>query len=160
MPRKTKEEIAIIYQQMQEYICKALEAGDGKGTFLEDKWDRPEGGGGKTRIFQDGAIIEKGGVAFSAVHGPTPAKIIEKLAIPQADFFATGVSIVLHPFSPMVPIIHMNIRYFFMKDQVDSKRVQIEHCPTEDMWADFFTKPFKSASHFRELRKIVMNESD
>lgn len=116
MPRKTKEEIAAIYQQMQEYICSALEAGDGKGTFLEDKWNRPEGGGGQTRIFQEGAIIEKGGVAFSAVHGPTPAKIIEKLAIPQADFFATGVSIVLHPFSPLVPIMHMNIRYFEMEN--------------------------------------------
>ncbi|MEK0442026.1 MAG: hypothetical protein RL403_1004, partial [Bacteroidota bacterium] len=65
MPRKSKEEIASIYKQMQEYICKELEAGDGRGTFKEDAWIRAEGGGGETRIFQNGAIIEKGGVAFS-----------------------------------------------------------------------------------------------
>lgn len=85
---------------------------------MEDAWERAGGGGGRTRIFQNGAIIEKGGVAFSAVHGPTPEKILTKLGLEQADFFATGVSIVLHPFSPMVPIIHMNIRYFEMENGV------------------------------------------
>lgn len=116
MSRKTKEEIAEIYRQMQDHICAGLERADGSGQFKEDKWDRPEGGGGRTRIFQNGAIIEKGGVAFSAVHGPTPDKILEKLKLEKADFFATGVSIVIHPFSPMVPIIHMNIRYFEMEN--------------------------------------------
>lgn len=118
MSRKTKEEIALIYQQMQEYICKGLEEGDGQGKFIGDRWERSEGGGGRTRIFQDGAIIEKGGVAFSAVHGATPEKILQKLGLDQADFFATGVSIVLHPFSPKVPIIHMNIRYFEMENGI------------------------------------------
>jgi len=116
MPRKSKEEIALIYKQMQEYICKELEAGDGEGTFKVDTWTRAEGGGGETRIFQNGAIIEKGGVAFSAVHGPTPQKIADKLNLESGNFFATGVSIVLHPFNPRVPIIHMNIRYFEMED--------------------------------------------
>lgn len=101
---------------MQDYICSSLEQTDGQGKFVEDAWDRPEGGGGRTRIFQNGAIIQKGGVAFSAVHGPTPEKILNKLGLQKADFFATGVSIVLHPYSPMVPIIHMNIRYFEMED--------------------------------------------
>lgn len=118
MTRKSKEEIALIYQQMQDYICKVLEDGDGHGSFIEDKWERSAGGGGRTRIFQNGAIIEKGGVAFSAVHGPTPDKILNKLGLQQADFFATGVSIVLHPHSPMVPIIHMNIRYFEMENGI------------------------------------------
>lgn len=118
MSRKSKEEIALIYQQMQDYICKGLEKGDGRGSFTEDKWERQAGGGGRTRIFENGAIIEKGGVAFSAVHGPTPEKILNKLGLQQADFFATGVSIVLHPHSPMVPIIHMNIRYFEMENGV------------------------------------------
>lgn len=116
MIRKTKEEIAKIYQEMQDYICSSLEQTDGQGKFVEDAWNRPEGGGGRTRIFQNGAIIQKGGVAFSAVHGPTPEKILNKLGLEKADFFATGVSIVLHPHSPMVPIIHMNIRYFEMED--------------------------------------------
>ncbi|MDF2157026.1 oxygen-dependent coproporphyrinogen oxidase [Algoriphagus sp. CAU 1675] len=114
MSRKSKEEIAIIYQGIQDHICSELEIHDGGGSFMEDLWDRPEGGGGRTRIFQNGNIIEKGGVAFSAVHGPTPEKILAKLGLEKSDFFATGVSIVLHPKSPMVPIIHMNIRYFEM----------------------------------------------
>lgn len=118
MSRKSKEEIALIYQQMQDHICSEIEQGDGQGRFMEDRWERPDGGGGRTRIFQKGAIIEKGGVAFSAVHGPTPEKILNKLELDQADFFATGVSIVIHPYSPMVPIIHMNIRYFEMENGV------------------------------------------
>lgn len=116
MRRKTKQEIAEIYKEMQDYICKNLELADGQGKFIEDAWMRPEGGGGRTRIFQNGAILQKGGVAFSAVHGPTPEKILKKLGLKKADFFATGVSIVLHPSNPMVPIIHMNIRYFEMED--------------------------------------------
>jgi coproporphyrinogen III oxidase len=119
MSRKTKEEIAEIYRSMQDHICAGLEAGDGRGKFKEDAWERPGGGGGRTRIFENGSIIEKGGVAFSAVHGPTPEKILDKLGLEKADFFATGVSIVLHPFSPMVPIIHMNIRYFEMENGVN-----------------------------------------
>jgi coproporphyrinogen III oxidase len=116
MARKTKEEIAQIYQQMQDYICDKIAVADGTGYFEEDKWIRPEGGGGRTRIFRNGEIIEKAGIAFSAVHGPTPKKILEKLGLAEADFFATGVSIVIHPKSPMVPIIHMNIRYFEMEN--------------------------------------------
>lgn len=116
MSRKSKEEIAKIYQNIQDHICRELEKYDGSGKFHEDRWDREEGGGGRTRIFRDGKIIEKGGVAFSAVHGPTPSKILQKLNLEQADFFATGVSIVLHPKSPLVPIIHMNIRYFEMEN--------------------------------------------
>ncbi|MEN2281203.1 oxygen-dependent coproporphyrinogen oxidase [Algoriphagus sp. SE2] len=118
MPRKSKEEISKIYQEIQDHICSELELGDGEGKFIEDKWQREGGGGGRTRIFKNGKIIEKGGVAFSAVHGPTPSKILQKLNLEKADFYATGVSIVLHPKSPMVPIIHMNIRYFEMDNGV------------------------------------------
>lgn len=114
MARKTKEEIAEIYKGIQDHITSQLELHDDEGKFKEDLWQRADGGGGRTRIFENGKVIEKGGVAFSAVHGPTPDKILKKLGLDQADFFATGVSIVLHPKSPMVPIIHMNIRYFEM----------------------------------------------
>ncbi len=114
MSRKSKEEIAEIYKQMQDHICKELELADGSGRFKEDLWERPAGGGGRTRIFENGQILAKGGVAFSAVYGPTPDKILKKLKLETADFFATGVSIVIHPKNPMVPIIHMNIRYFEM----------------------------------------------
>jgi coproporphyrinogen III oxidase len=113
-----KNTIARDFMNIQDHICRELELGDGIGTFHEDKWERPEGGGGRTRIFKNGRIIEKGGVAFSAVEGPTPEKILNKLKLEKADFFATGVSIVIHPISPMVPIIHMNIRYFEMSNGV------------------------------------------
>lgn len=106
------------FKKIQDYICAELETEDGQGIFREDLWKRPEGGGGRTRIFENGKIIEKGGVAFSAVEGPTPEKILKKLQLEQADFYATGVSIVLHPHSPLVPIIHMNIRYFEMSNGV------------------------------------------
>lgn len=118
MQRTVKEIIIADFKDIQDHICRELEAEDGKAKFTEDNWDRPEGGGGRTRIIREGNIIAKGGVAFSAVHGPTPEKILGKLKLEKADFFATGVSIVIHPDSPMVPIIHMNIRYFEMSNGV------------------------------------------
>ncbi|TVP52804.1 MAG: oxygen-dependent coproporphyrinogen oxidase [Mongoliibacter sp.] len=107
------------FRSIQDHICLELEKEDGRGAFREDLWKRPEGGGGRTRIFENGRVIEKGGVAFSAVEGPTPDKILQKLQLEKADFYATGVSIVLHPYNPMVPIIHMNIRYFEMSNGIN-----------------------------------------
>ena len=112
----TKEDIADYFRTLQDSICQQLEAMDG-GRFREDAWERPGGGGGRSRVLQ-GNVIEKGGVNFSAVHGPMPEKITKALGVEPGDFFATGVSIVLHPHSPRVPIIHMNVRYFAMTDDV------------------------------------------
>lgn len=111
----SKEEIAERFKVLQDYICKHLELADGTGKFHEDLWTRAAGGGGRTRTIA-GQQIEKGGVAFSAVHGPLPAAILKSMQLEPADFFATGVSIVLHPHSPMAPIIHMNVRYFETSD--------------------------------------------
>ena len=108
-----KEQIVSYFQSLQDNICVALEAADGSGKFIEDKWDRPGGGGGRARVIH-GQTLEKGGVNFSAVHGELPANIIAKLGVETGNFFASGVSIVQHPVSPMVPIIHMNVRYFEM----------------------------------------------
>lgn len=114
----TKEQIAEDFKTLQDSICDALENTDGKGKFKEDLWSRDSGGGGRTRVITNGNIIEKGGVNFSAVYGKTPEKILEALKLEQSNFFATGVSIVLHPYSPMVPIIHMNVRYFEMDNGI------------------------------------------
>lgn len=114
MMTPNKENIAAWFRQLQDNICTALEEADGGAKFKEDAWERQGGGGGRSRVFEQGAIIEKGGVNFSAVWGQTPQKILQALQLPQSDFYATGVSIVLHPRSPMVPIIHMNVRYFEM----------------------------------------------
>jgi coproporphyrinogen III oxidase len=115
----TKEQISNWFKELQASICRELEMADGTGKFITDSWDRPGGGGGVSRVIVNGTIIEKGGVNFSAVWGKMPESSIKALNLPDApgkepDFFATGVSIVIHPFNPMVPIIHMNVRYFEM----------------------------------------------
>lgn len=107
-----RHEITAYFQSLQDDICAALAAADG-GTFTEDKWDRPGGGGGRARVLL-GNDIEKGGVNFSAVHGELPAQAAKSLHLDSGEtsFYATGVSIVLHPRNVHVPIIHMNVRYF------------------------------------------------
>lgn len=112
----SKEDIASWFMSLQDDICSALEKSDRQGKFVEDAWERPEGGGGRSRVLTEGDVIEKGGVNFSAVHGETPGRILKALKLEKADFYATGVSIVIHPHSPMVPIIHMNVRYFEMSN--------------------------------------------
>lgn len=112
-----KDKVVAAYQKIQDTICEGLEQADGMGRFEEELWSRDGGGGGRTRILQNGHVIEKGGVNFSAVHGKLPDAIKKAFKIESDDFFATGVSIVMHPNNPFVPIIHMNIRYFEMDDQ-------------------------------------------
>ena len=107
----TKEAIRTWFMGLQDDICASLEILDGEGEFQEDLWQRDGGGGGRSRSIS-GRRIEKGGVNFSAVEGILPDKIKSKLQLDNGDFFATGVSIVLHPHNPHVPIIHMNVRYF------------------------------------------------
>lgn len=115
MPQK--QEITEYFKSLQDSICLALEQTDGNSKFKEDIWIRPVGGGGRTRIIENGAIIEKGGVAFSAVHGALHEKMLKSMNIVKnVDFYATGVSIVIHPNNPFVPIIHMNVRYFEMEN--------------------------------------------
>ena len=99
------------FTRLQDGICSGLEALDGGGGFVEDAWSRPGGGGGRSRTIE-GALIEKGGVGFSAVHGSLSPAAAAALKSTAGNFFATGVSIVLHPRNPWMPIIHMNVRYF------------------------------------------------
>ena len=107
-----KSQIEIEFRNLQNFICEELELLDGKSIFSEDPWLRDEGGGGFTRTLSEGQIIEKGGVAFSAVHGKVSDVMKSQLAMADGDFFASGVSVVLHPRHPRHPIIHMNVRYF------------------------------------------------
>lgn len=111
----SKKDIENYFRELQDAICAGLEKADGKAMFSEDLWERPEGGGGRTRVIKNGNVIEKGGVNFSAVYGPCPEFLKQELGIPVSEslqFFASGVSIVIHPLNPFVPIIHMNVRYF------------------------------------------------
>jgi coproporphyrinogen III oxidase len=103
-------------QQLQDTICSALEQADGKAQFKQDIWKRPEGGGGRTRVIENGNVFEKGGVNISAVHGKLPQTMQNYFGVQEADFFACGLSLVLHPKNPFVPTVHANWRYFEMYD--------------------------------------------
>ncbi len=101
-------------ENLQDEITSALEAVDGKAKFEQDLWERPEGGGGRTRVIENGAVIEKGGVNISAVHGPLPKAMQAYFKVEDVDFFACGLSLVIHPKNPMAPTVHANWRYFEM----------------------------------------------
>ncbi len=116
MTNVDKSYITDAFKSLQDSICDSIESMDGGSSFKHDDWDREGGGGGRTRVITGGNVIEKGGVNFSAVYGDTPVKITDALGLNSGQFYATGVSIVLHPSNPHVPIIHMNIRYFEMSD--------------------------------------------
>lgn len=99
-------------EALQERICRALEALDGQATFREDVWTHAGGGGGRTRVIAGGAVFEKGGVNTSAVSGQLPERMAAAMQVAPQPFFATGLSLVLHPRSPHVPTVHANFRYF------------------------------------------------
>lgn len=102
---------------LQDRICKALEEADGRAVFAEDRWSREEGGGGITRIIADGAVFEKGGVNTSVVKGVLPPAMQEAFKVGESNFFACGLSLVLHPINPYVPTVHANWRYFELYDK-------------------------------------------
>ncbi|MBP2834157.1 oxygen-dependent coproporphyrinogen oxidase [Aquimarina sp. U1-2] len=104
-------------QELQDTITSKIEEIDGKTTFKEDIWKRPEGGGGRTRVIENGAVFEKGGVNISAVHGALPKAMQHYFKVGDLDFFACGLSLVLHPKNPFVPTVHANWRYFEMYDK-------------------------------------------
>jgi len=95
---------------LQEEISAALERADGAARFGSDSWERPGGGGGLTRVLADGALLEKAGVNVSRVHGALSPEMARKLPGDGPTFAAVGLSIVLHPRSPMVPTAHANVR--------------------------------------------------
>jgi len=112
-----KEPFVNYILNLQDQITSTLEQLDGKASFQEDNWKRPEGGGGRTRVIENGNIFEKGGVNTSQVHGELPEAMQKYFGVEDANFFACGLSLVLHPKSPMVPTVHANWRYFEMYDK-------------------------------------------
>lgn len=103
-------------QGLQNKICAAVETEDGKASFLEDKWERSGGGGGITRVIQNGEVFEKGGVNTSVVYGAVSETMKSQLKINGANWFACGLSLVLHPLNPFVPTVHCNYRMFELYD--------------------------------------------
>ncbi len=99
---------------LQDDICRQLEAEDGQATFMEESWERPTGGGGRTRVLSEGAVIEQGGVNFSHVFGDQlpPSATAQRPELAGRSFQAMGVSLVIHPRNPNVPTSHANVRFF------------------------------------------------
>jgi coproporphyrinogen III oxidase len=109
-----KDKFQAYIKNLQDTICKTLEIIDGKAKFQEDLWDRPEGGGGRTRVIENGNVFEKGGVNISSVHGKLPEAMQQNFGVTDSNFFACGLSLVLHPKNPFAPTVHANWRYFEM----------------------------------------------
>ncbi|HVZ56448.1 MAG TPA: coproporphyrinogen III oxidase, partial [Chitinophagaceae bacterium] len=113
----TIKEAWIAYiQELQDRICAALERADGVAVFTEDRWERPEGGGGRTRVIAGGPVFEKGGVNTSVVFGPVTPPMRTQLKIEGDRWFACGLSLVIHPRNPFVPTVHANYRMFELYD--------------------------------------------
>ena len=111
-----RERCRAFLHELQDSICAALEVVDG-GCFREDTWERPGGGGGSSRVLSDGAVLEKAGVNFSEVHGELEGSFSGDLPGEGSDFYATGISLVLHPRNPKAPTVHANLRYIEKGDK-------------------------------------------
>jgi coproporphyrinogen III oxidase len=143
--------------ELQDSICAGLERQDGMAQFVEDRWERDEGGGGKTRVIAHGKVFEKGGVNTSAVFGQVTETMRDQLKIDGHQWFACGLSLVIHPYNPFVPTIHANYRMFELYDQYGA---------TVDRWWGGGTDltPYylfdEDAIHFHGTLKTVCDRSD
>jgi coproporphyrinogen III oxidase len=113
-PGNSRERVSEAFKSLQDRICQRLAAVDGVGQFHEDQWERPEGGGGRSRVMKQGDVFEQGGVNFSEVWGKhLPPSILRQRPDAEGhEFYATGTSMVLHPRNPYIPTVHLNYRYF------------------------------------------------
>ena len=142
---------------LQDRITTKLEAIDQKATFHQDEWIRKEGGGGKTRVIENGAVFEKGGVNISAVNGALPKTMQDHFKVSEADFFACGLSLVIHPKNPFVPTVHANWRYFELYD----KQGNVIDCwfgGGQDLTPYYFFE--EDAIHFHTICKNVCDKHD
>jgi coproporphyrinogen III oxidase len=113
-PADSRDRVSQFMQSLQNEICQGLEALDGEATFQQDQWERPEGGGGRSRVIKQGGVFEQGGVNFSEVwgHQLPPSILVQRPEAAGHQFYATGTSMVLHPRNPYIPTVHLNYRYF------------------------------------------------
>lgn len=143
--------------QLQDDICQAIEKIDAKACFNEDLWQRQEGGGGKTRVISNGAVFEKGGVNTSMVHGTLPTSMMQYLNTPYKNFYACGLSLVIHPLNPYVPTVHANYRYFELYDD-EGKVVDQWMGGGSDLTPYYYFEEDKL--HFHQIQKEVCDERD
>lgn len=149
-----KEQFIQYLEDMQDTICVGLEAIDGKGKFVEDRWERPEGGGGRTRVIEGGKVFEKGGVNTSVVFGVLPPAMQQHFDVPECDFFACGLSLVIHAVNPYVPTVHANWRYFELYDK-KGNRLDSWFGGGTDLTPNYFFE--EDARHFHRMLKNAID---
>lgn len=117
IPGDSRQRVKQFMQNLQDQICTALEQLDGTARFREDRWERAEGGEGRTRVIREGRVFEQGGVNFSEVWGDTlpPSILAQRPEAGGHEFFATGTSMVLHPRNPYVPTVHLYCQTFIWR---------------------------------------------
>ena len=152
-----KDQFVTYIKTLQDTITSKLETIDGKATFKEDPWVRKEGGGGRTRVIENGAVFEKGGVNISEVHGELPESMQSYFGVKDANFFACGLSLVLHPQNPFIPTVHANWRYFEMYDQ-EGNIVDQWFGGGQDLTPYYLFE--EDATHFHQICKIACDKHD
>ncbi len=110
-PTALRDRASQFFAELQESICRGLEAVEGGARFGEDRWTHPAGGGGVSRVLAGGRVFEAAGVNRAAVSGRLTERLAKQLEVECVEFFASGISLVVHPLSPMIPTVHMNLRY-------------------------------------------------
>lgn len=152
-----KDKFVNYIRNLQNTITSKLEEIDGSARFREDLWERPEGGGGRTRVIENGAVFEKGGVNISEVHGQLPESMQQYLGVTDAQFFACGLSLVLHPNNPFVPTVHANWRYFELYGK-DGEIVDQWFGGGQDLTPYYLFA--EDAEHFHQVCKSACNRHD
>ncbi|MCD6013012.1 MAG: coproporphyrinogen oxidase, aerobic [Flavipsychrobacter sp.] len=149
-----REQFADYIHGLQDTICTELELADGSAKFVEDKWERPEGGGGKTRVITNGNVFEKGGVNTSVVFGALPLAMQQAFNVGESNFFACGLSLVIHPRNPYVPTVHANWRYFELYDK-EGKKLDSWFGGGADLTPHYIFE--EDARHFHATLKSAMD---
>ncbi len=152
-----KDQFYQYIQKLQDNIVAKIEMVDGGAKFQEDLWKRKEGGGGRTRVIENGAIFEKGGVNISKVFGELPEALQKQFGVDNAEFFACGLSLVLHPTNPMIPTVHANWRYFEMYD-ADGEIVDQWFGGGQDLTPYYLFD--EDATHFHQTCKTACDKHD
>ena len=158
-----RQSVRAYFGELHDALTRGLEQVDGGGHFREDRWehapgDGPGEGGGITRVIADGARFEKGGVNLSEVTGRMTDRLAARMKTPAQSFYATGVSLVLHPRSPMVPTVHMNVRYLELLDPNASAPVRAWFGGGADLTPYYLFE--NDAVHFHQSWKEACDRHD
>ena len=153
-----REEFKTLISLLQNHICSELENLDGTSVFSMENWERDGFGSGSTRIISNGSVFEKGGVNTSVVQGCLPTDMQERFGVKESDFFAAGISLVLHPQNPFVPTVHANYRYFELYDKYSGVLKDQWFGGGADLTPSYLFK--EDARHFHNTHKKVCDRFD